>query len=134
MRNPNVPVRSLTFAHPLTRTAGAPATSNLERYGLKPAPVPPVDVFEADEAWILRFDVPGVTREAIKLDLTDRLLTLETERTHANGKTARNIRRVRVPEGLDASGIKATLEHGVLEVRLPKPSGVQTRRIEIAQA
>ena len=41
-------------------------------------------------------------------------------------------RDLRLPRDVDAEAIEASLEHGVLEVRVPKPAARQPRQIPIA--
>jgi HSP20 family protein len=41
-------------------------------------------------------------------------------------------RTVGLPQGVSEEEIKATYEHGVLEVRAPKPEQPKPKRIEIA--
>ena len=41
-------------------------------------------------------------------------------------------RTVGLPQGVSEDEIKATYEHGVLEIRVPKPEQPKPKRIEIA--
>ncbi|HEV2769809.1 MAG TPA: Hsp20/alpha crystallin family protein, partial [Solirubrobacteraceae bacterium] len=41
-------------------------------------------------------------------------------------------RTLHLPEGVEAEGIQASFDKGVLEVRVPKPAERKPRRIEIA--
>ena len=78
--------------------------------------VPPMDLVEAEDHFILKADLPRrVKMEAIfHLGSFNRSLTL--------------------PDGVDADRIEASFLNGVLEVRIPKPEERKPRRIEIAAA
>ena len=102
--------------------------------------VPAVDVEEADDAWIVEAEVPGVRREDVDVDVRDSELIVsgeivERERTGILRRRTRRMGRfeyrVILPEQPDPEGIDATLEDGVLTVRVPKPEQTRRRRIEV---
>jgi HSP20 family protein len=43
-------------------------------------------------------------------------------------------RSLTLPEGVDPEGIKANFDHGVLEVRIPKPEERKPRKVAISVA
>jgi len=79
-------------------------------------------VYEAEQAWHLRTDLPGFAKEEITLRLEDGVLHLNAERDEKNQHSfhSRIERTFRVPDNVDVGGIEARLANGVLEVTLPK--------------
>lgn len=105
--------------------------------------VPAMDLVETDDHYVLRADLPGLTESDVKLEVERDVLTLSGERRveheakrdgfyrleRASGSFSRSLT---LPEGVDAAAIEATFEHGVLEVRIPKPEQRKPQRVEIA--
>ncbi|MGA2927023.1 MAG: Hsp20/alpha crystallin family protein [Solirubrobacteraceae bacterium] len=141
------PVRELnTIQHEMNRLfntffdAPAPAQSSpqtpLRRW------VPAMDLIETDDAFVLRADLPGVSDKDVKLELEDNVLTISGERKseheerkegyyrfeRAFGSFARSLT---LPEGVDPEAVKASFDHGVLEVRIPKPEQRRSRKVAI---
>lgn len=84
------------------------------------------------------FDVPGLSDDEISVDLSRDVLTVtgEHKESDENGSYAtRSIRQsVALPEGSDFDKITASLDKGVLTVRVPVPSTDTTdRKIEITK-
>ena len=104
-----------------------------------------MDLVEADEAWVLTVDLPGVAEDDVQLTLEEGVLELNAERKQidlAEGQTTRHRerahgafgRRLRLPGEVDADAIEAVLEAGVLTVTLPKSNAARSRRIEIRKS
>ena len=93
---------------------------------------PAVDVMRDDGHLVVHADVPGIKPEEISVQVEKGVLTLsgrheKTEET-ADEKFVRRerrygsfVRRLSLPEGVEAKKIKATTHDGVLEVRIPLP-------------
>ena len=107
--------------------------------------VPPVDIFEDVEGLRLIAEIPGVKPEDVKISLEDNVLTIKgakqqaaeerTERVHRYERTYGTFERsFTLPATVDASNIKATYEHGVLTVTLPKVEKAKPRQIEVQVA
>jgi HSP20 family protein len=105
--------------------------------------VPTLDVWETEDALHYAFDLPGVPKEKIAIEVGDGALTVaatrEREQKVAPDGYQRFERRygsfsrtVGLPQGVSEDEIKATYEHGVLEVLVPKPEQAKPKRIEIA--
>jgi HSP20 family protein len=84
------------------------------------------DVYENDDEILIVSDFPGVTSESLEVHLEGTQLTLEGKRA---GATLR--RSFQVPATIDAAGVEANLNAGVLTVRLPKRAEAKPRRIEV---
>jgi HSP20 family protein len=109
-----------------------------------PVWVPPVDIEETEDSYVLEMDLPGVRAEDINLELRDsnelRITGQYSERERA-GVLRRQTRRsgqfeydVVLPGEVDPEKIDAMLQDGVLTVRLAKSAGGQARRITVKGA
>ena len=105
--------------------------------------VPPVDVEETEDAWIVEAEVPGVRREDVDVEVRDAELVVsgeivERERTgilrRRTRRTGRFEYRIRLPEQPDPDAVDATLEDGVLTVRIPKSERTRRRHVEVQTA
>jgi len=103
--------------------------------------IPPVDLEELDESFLLVADLPGVSEDDVAIDVEGDVLTLSGARTrpaHQDGRAVRHERghgtfrrTLTLPEGVDAEQITASFDRGVLEVRVPKPVRSRPRRVSI---
>jgi HSP20 family protein len=113
----------------------------LDRFA--PAPngwVPPVDLRESEDEYVLTAELPGLTREDVEIQLRDGVLTLSGHRPEANGACEQFHRVERghgsfsrsfqLPAPIDGDQISADLRDGVLIVTCPK-SREGARRIQI---
>ena len=92
---------------------------------------PACELREEPGAYVLTAEVPGVPRGSLRLRIEAGVLHVEGERPPApetrkaqplrvERSYGRFARTFRLPGGVDEAVVKARLEHGVLEVRLPK--------------
>jgi HSP20 family protein len=104
--------------------------------------VPSMDLVETDEHFVLRADLPGLSEEDVAIELEDNVLTVSGERKAEHEDKKEGFYRVErsygqfrrsltLPEGVDADGIEASFDKGVLEVRIPKPAERKPRRVAI---
>lgn len=91
---------------------------------------------------MLAVDLPGISEEDVSLEVDDGVLTISGERSRTidekddryyrcERRFGRFSRSVTLPQGIDASGIRAEFESGVLEVHVPKPAERKPMRIQI---
>uniref|UniRef100_A0A7C2K1L1 Hsp20/alpha crystallin family protein n=1 Tax=Schlesneria paludicola TaxID=360056 RepID=A0A7C2K1L1_9PLAN len=103
---------------------------------------PPIDIFETDEGLVLLADLPGVSKETLELQVQDNKLTLfgrvvpehpEGARLlHQEYQVGHFLRSFILSDEVDHERISAKLNHGVLEVLLPRVKRSEPRRIHIA--
>ena len=104
--------------------------------------VPAMDLVEADDEFVLKADLPGLTEDDVSIEVRDNALTISGERKSESEQKGRGWYRVErefgrfsrsltLPEGVNADSIGASFENGVLEVRIPKPEQPKPRRIQI---
>ena len=104
--------------------------------------MPPMDLVETEEHFVLRADLPGMGEDDVKIEFEDGTLTVAGERKaeHESGnegyyRVERAFgsfsRSLTLPKGIDAEAVTARFDRGVLEVSIPKPEERKPRRIEI---
>jgi HSP20 family protein len=105
--------------------------------------VPTLDVWESEDALHYAFDLPGIPKDKIAIEVEDGALTVSATRERGQKTGGEGFQRferrygsftrtVGLPQGVSEDEIKATYEHGVLEIRVPKPEQPKPKRIEIA--
>ncbi len=103
---------------------------------------PALDVAEDKDKYTITADLPGLTKEHIKVDFEDGILTISGERKYDSEQKEKNYHRLErsygrfsrslnLGHGVDANGIKATYKDGVLEVLVPKQEKAKVRPIDI---
>lgn len=105
--------------------AGFPAVAQLleDFFPTPAAPGLSTDLFEDKDHFFARFELPGVKKEAVKVELRERALSVSAERRDKSGEseTAYTLSRViALPDLVQEDAISAKLEDGILTVTLPK--------------
>jgi len=102
----------------------------------------PVDLWETNDAYHLRADLPGLAPEAIDINVTADTVSIAGEQKAAADVThdgwLRQERRAgkfqrafTLPMQIDPNKVGATFEHGVLDLVLPKADAVKPRAIKV---
>ena len=110
----------------------------------KPAAMP-MDAYRAGDEFVVSFDLPGVSPDAIELDVERNVLTVKAERRpaatgeHVEMQVAERplgvfSRQLFLGDTLDADRIDASYEAGVLTLRIPIAEKAKPRKISIANA
>jgi len=118
--------------------------STLERDLPGGAWAPQVEMFQRDGELVLRADLPGLSKDDVKVELADNALTIEGERRSEREEKKEDFyrsersygkfyRRVPLPEGVNTETAKASFRDGVLEVTMaaPKREVRAARKLEI---
>ena len=107
---------------------------------------PPIEVLERDDRLVVRAELPGLSKDDVKVEVTDDLLTIVGERReereetregyrHSERRYGRFSRSVPLPEGVSPEDVRCTFQNGALEITMPAPQRVErSRRIEIQGA
>jgi len=108
-----------------------------------PAPqgwVPAADLCETADAYIVTAELPGVSRQQVRVEFHDGLLALQGRRDarvaceqyhqveRGHGEFSRTFR---LPSDVDTERIVADLKDGVLTVVVPKVAGAGPRRVVV---
>jgi HSP20 family protein len=102
----------------------------------------PMDAYRAGDEFVVCFDLPGVTPDAIELDIERNVLTVKAERRPLPGGGDVRMQVSERPLGvfsrqlflgdtLDTDHIAANYEGGVLTLRIPIAEKAKPRRVEI---
>ena len=105
--------------------------------------VPAVDIFEEADSIRILAEVPGVKPEDVKISVEGNVLTINgikqqvaeerTERVHRYERAYGAFERTfTLPATIDAEKIRASYDHGVLTVTLPKVEKARPRQIQVA--
>jgi len=107
--------------------------------------VPPVDLVEAEDHFVLKADLPGLSEGDVNIEVQDGALTISGERKAEHEQREKGWYRIErsfgrfsrsltLPDGVDPDRIEASFNHGVLDVRIPKPEQRKPRRIAISSS
>jgi HSP20 family protein len=100
--------------------------------------VPVAEIDENDDAYIVRLELPGISPEGIDIGIRDRELCVNGEVSEEEERPS--ALRVRVgrfhyhtslPSDVDADNVEASMNDGVLTLRIPKAERSQGHRIQI---
>lgn len=113
---------------------GAAGTTN------RPA-VMPMDAWREGDHFVIEFDLPGVNKDSIDIDVERNVLTVKAERVAGNGDWQRLAserthgqftRQLVLGDNLDLGRIEAGYDNGVLRLVVPVAEQAKPRKIEIA--
>lgn len=93
-----------------------------------------IDLYEDQNNAYVRADLPGVTRDAISIDLVENSLTIKATRKQGHGENAETVtfnRAITVPENIKGESVSAAYENGVLTVTLPKKEEAKPRKVSV---
>lgn len=104
----------------------------------------PLDAFEKDGTYTLRFDLPGVDADELDITVEDQVLTVTAQRAFEDNvgvnwmlrerPTGIHSRQVRLGDKLDAAHVSARYDNGVLTVTIPVREDAKPQKIEVAVA
>jgi HSP20 family protein len=106
--------------------------------------MPSLDVYEAEDRFVINVDLPGVRPDDIDVTLDQNMLTVKGERRFEQKVDQDNYHRVErtygafhrtlsLPSQVDADGIQAEFRDGVLEVVVPKEEVARPRKIKVGE-
>lgn len=107
--------------------------------------VPPVDIEETPDEFLLRVDLPGTAQKDVKVALMGDTLTIRGHRRREDATEGRNLHRTERVFGtfersftlggpVRSDKVRATFRDGVLEVHVPKAEEAKLREIEVQVA
>ena len=103
------------------------------------------DMHESNTHYLLSFDMPGMKKEEIKVELRGNVLTVtgkRSEEIEAKGeevyrserKYGEFYRNITLPSEVTADAVEAEYMDGVLRVAVPKVKSANIKRVPIAEA
>jgi len=106
---------------------------------------PDVEVLEREGQFVVRADLPGLTKDEVKVNVADDVLTIEGERKQAKEEKKEGYfrsersygafyRAIPLPEGVKSDAIAANFKNGVLEVTMPLlKEEKKVKKVEVKQ-
>jgi HSP20 family protein len=106
---------------------------------------PAVDIFERNDAVVVKAELPGLTAKDIEVKLENNVRALKGERKFEKETKEENYHRVEreygifsrtfaLPTTIDPEKVVAEYKDGILKITLPRKEEVKTRPIKIAAA
>jgi len=140
VREPNPTFETFPYYYGYQITVGPDGKPRIREFGnAKPAsrglmqqsavrePLVDTSFDEKDKALIITAELPGITKQDIKLEIAEGLVTIDAEKGDKRYHT-----EVPVDEELDADTAKATYTNGILELKIktkttPRPKGKEIK-------
>lgn len=109
---------------------------------VEPHFAPRLDIVENKDGLHLSLELPGMTRDDVKVEAEGDVLTVSGEKSSSEEKSEGQVhvterahgafsRSIFLPRSVDPTRITATMKDGVLKVAIPKRDGVERKTIEI---
>lgn len=103
----------------------------------------PVDIQETDTGYRIQTPVPGFRPEDVEVTFSDGVLTIQARRSQDQQQQQGNyirrelwfgnyIRRLGLPDDIEADNIKASFDNGLLTVEVPRKAKPEPKRIQVA--
>ena len=103
--------------------------------------VPQTDMYEEKGELVMKTELPGIGEKDVDITLEGDILTIKAEKREEVTEDATHhtreryygqyFRSVMLPYAVKEDKITATLDNGVLELRLPKAEEVKSKKIEL---
>lgn len=103
---------------------------------------PSADISETDEEFLIRAELPAVSKDNVKVTVQHGTITIEGERKQRTEEKTEKLHRVEsfrgsfqrsfvLPENINADAIRCESKDGVLTVHIPKTEKAQPKQIQI---
>lgn len=118
--------------------AFAPMPSRSSEFPVMPA----IDVKEDEKNLMVTAELPGVDKKDLKIEVRDNILTVQGEKRSEKREDKDNyhcversyggfMRRVMLPCEVDDTQAEASMDKGVLTLKLPKAKGSSAKTIQV---
>lgn len=102
------------------------------------ASLPPVNIVEQEDKYLVSLAAPGMKRDDFKIDLSGNMLTISSETEETKEEKEKTFTRQEynykgfsrsfsLPEGINTEKIEAKYEDGVLKITLPRTEESKTK-------
>jgi HSP20 family protein len=103
---------------------------------------PPVDIYETEDAIVLKAELPGIDPKGVEVRVEDNTLYLKGERNYEKEVKEQNYHRIErsygsfarsfsLPNSIDAEKVKAEYKDGLLTLTMPKREEAKPKTIKI---
>jgi HSP20 family protein len=104
--------------------------------------MPPIESFVENGDFVVRADLPGVDPKDVEITVTGNVLQIRGHRESAEETRQRDYyhrevhygafeRSIQLPEGVNATDVKASYQSGVLELRAPLPRESKPHKVAV---
>ena len=104
--------------------------------------VPSADIEETPTHYVAHFDIPGISKDHVKVEVSDHMLTVSGEKVSERKEEKNNChvsertfgkfsRSFTLPSNVNFEQVEATFKDGVLKVSVPKQEELRTRQVKI---
>ena len=113
--------------------------------GSTPAWMPPLDISERKDAYLITVELPGVELDDVKITMEGNLLTIQGERVFAHDSSEQQFHRIErrygafrrsitLPAHVITDAVQATAGGGVLQILVPKAEEAKPKQIKVRPA
>jgi len=103
---------------------------------------PRVDISETDNEFVIKAEIPEVTKEDVKVSVDNGVLTIQGERKQEKEEKGKRFHRVEryygsfvrsftLPDNIDETKVKASFKDGMLNLQIPKTAETKPKAIEV---
>lgn len=103
---------------------------------------PSTDIYENKDNYVLKVELPGISKEDVNIEFENGILTINGERKEEKEVKEENLHRVercygtfsrsfRLPKNVNDKKINAKMKDGILELNVPKAEEVKAKAIPI---
>jgi HSP20 family protein len=109
--------------------------------GISEVFTPVADVEETDDAYLVDIELPGVKKDNIDVEVAEQRVVVSGERQEKErvGLLRRRTRswgrflyEINLPDPIDEEHVEASLDEGVLRLRIPKATSTNRRQIKVS--
>lgn len=105
---------------------------------------PECDVEETENEFKMSFDIPGMKKDEIKIEIADNHITVRGDRQEENKEESKNRkvyerrygkfeRTFTLPGTIDSNKVEATYDKGVLNLTVPKEGAAKPKQIAVKE-
>lgn len=103
---------------------------------------PAVDITEHENEYVVKLEIPGVSKDDVKITLENNVLTVKGEKKQEKESKSANYHRVErsygafqrtftLPMGVKEDSIDASYKDGILNIALPKAEEAKPKQIDV---
>jgi HSP20 family protein len=107
--------------------------------------VPPLDIFETEDRFVVKLELPGIDPQDVEVSVEDSTLSIRGERRfyadvdeesfhRVERRFGQFLRALSLPTTADAERIEASFDKGVLTVEVPKVEQAKPKKITVKAA
>ncbi len=104
--------------------------------------IAPMDIFETEKGYEIEAEIPGMKKDDIEVNVTDRVLTIKGEKSDERKEEKKGARILErsygmfersftLPDDADPEKIEAKYEDGVLKLLIPKRPESKSKKVKI---